>query len=53
MIFEEVMPPPFRLVQELDVEPLAVYMGTWSSSQRYRKETDRDPIGEIREQLEA
>ena len=53
MIFEEVTPPPFRLVQELDVEPLAVYMGTWSSSQRYRKETDRDPIGEIRGELAA
>ena len=32
---------------------LAAYMGTWSGSQRYRKETRRDPIGEIRDDLVA
>ena len=28
-------------------------MGTWSNSQRYRKETRRDPIDEIRGELAA
>ncbi len=28
-------------------------MGTWSSSRRYRIETRREPIGEIRDDLAA
>ena len=51
--FEEVSPPPFRLVQKLDRNRLAAHMGTWSGSQRYRKETGRDPLEEIREELVA
>ena len=41
--FEEITPPPFRLVQEWDLDRAAAYMGTWTGSQRYRKETRRDP----------
>jgi SAM-dependent methyltransferase len=51
--FEEITPPRFRLVQKWDVNRLVAYMGTWSGSQRYRKETERDPIDEIREELTA
>jgi len=29
------------------------YMSTWSGSQRFGKETDRDPIGEFRDDLAA
>ena len=49
--FEEVASPPFRLVNTWDVNRLAAYMGTWSGSQRYRKETGRDPLDEIRNDL--
>ena len=51
--FEEFIPPPFRLVQKWDMDRTAAHLGTWSASQRYRKETGRDPIGEIREELAA
>ena len=43
----------FRLVQKWDMDRTAAHLGTWSASQRYRKETGRDPIGEIREELAA
>jgi hypothetical protein len=32
---------------------LVAYMGTWSGTQRFRKETGRDPLDEIREELAA
>jgi hypothetical protein len=32
---------------------LAAYMGTWSGSQRFRKETGRDALDEIRDELAA
>jgi|SRR5208337_3189499 len=51
--FKEVTLPPFRFVQKWDMNRLAAYMGTWSGSQRFRKETGRDPIGEIRDDLAA
>jgi hypothetical protein len=51
--FEEIEAPAFRLVQKWGVDRLAAYMGTWSGSQRYRKETGRDPIDEVRDELTA
>src|SRR5271157_6157283 len=30
--FEEITPPPFRLVQEWDLDRAAAYMGTWTGS---------------------
>jgi SAM-dependent methyltransferase len=51
--FEEITPPRFRLAQKWDSNRLAAYMDTWSGSQRYRKETGRDAIDEIRGELTA
>ena len=51
--FEEITPPRFCLVQEWDVNRLAALMGTWSASQRFRKETGRDALDEVRDELAA
>jgi len=36
--FKEITPPPFRLVQKLERNRLAAFMGTWSGSQGYRRD---------------
>jgi ubiquinone/menaquinone biosynthesis C-methylase UbiE len=51
--FEEVTPPRFRLVQTWDMYRVVAYMGTWSGSQQFRKETGRDALDEIRNELVA
>ena len=51
--FEEITPPSFCLVQRWDVNRLAALMGTWSASLRFRKETGRDALDEVRDELAA
>lgn len=52
-LFDEVTPPPFRLVKRRNMGRLAAFMGTWSSSLRFRKETGRDALDEVRDELAA
>jgi ubiquinone/menaquinone biosynthesis C-methylase UbiE len=51
--FEEITPPPFCLVQKWEMHRMVAFMGTWSGSQRYRKETGKDPLDAIRDELTA
>jgi SAM-dependent methyltransferase len=51
--FAEVAPPPFEMVQAWDLPRLLSYLGTWSSSQRYRAQVGTDPIDLIRADMEA
>jgi len=51
--FEELHSPPFQMVHSWDLDHLLGYLGSWSSSQRYRTRTGLDPLGLIRTELEA
>ncbi len=51
--FDEIEIAPLRYEDSLDLERFTRYMRTWSSFQRYQKETGRDPLDEIREGLTA
>jgi ubiquinone/menaquinone biosynthesis C-methylase UbiE len=51
--FAEMTPPPFEMVQSWDLARLLSYLGTWSSSQRYRAQVGTDPIDLIRADMEA
>ena len=44
--FEELTPPSFRMTQRWGLDRLLGYLGTWSSSQRYRADRGRDPLDE-------
>ena len=49
--FEELAVPDFEMVQKWDAAQIAGYCASWSATGRYRKETGRDPIPELREKL--
>jgi ubiquinone/menaquinone biosynthesis C-methylase UbiE len=49
--FDEIDAPPFRMTREWNLDHLMGFLGTWSASLRYRTQTGRDPIGEIRDDL--
>jgi ubiquinone/menaquinone biosynthesis C-methylase UbiE len=49
--FEELTPPSFRMTLRWDLRRVMGYLGTWSSSQRYRADRGRDPLDEVREAL--
>ena len=51
--FEEIDVPPFRMTHEWNLDQLAGFAGSWSASLRYRNQTGRDPIDEVREELKA
>ena len=51
--FEEVEVPPLVIEARLPLDRVAGYIGTWSASARYRKETGRDSVDLIRPELEA
>jgi hypothetical protein len=36
---------------DVDLDDLIGYFGTWSSVQRYRRETERDPLPELATRL--
>ena len=49
--FEELAVPDFEMVQKWDAAQIAGYCASWSATGRYRNETGRDPIPELREKL--
>ncbi len=51
--FDEIDISPLRHEARWDLDRLTRYLRTWSSFQRYEKETGRDPLDEIREGLTA
>lgn len=51
--FAEVQAPEFWIEERWDLERFILYLGTWSATARYRKETGQDPVGIIRQELEA
>ena len=51
--FDELTTPGFQMVHSWDLEHLLGYLGSWSSTQRYRKQTGEDPLPLIAEGLEA
>ncbi len=51
--FDEIDPPPFRMTHEWNLDQFIGFLGTWSASLRYRKQTGREPTDEIRDELAA
>jgi ubiquinone/menaquinone biosynthesis C-methylase UbiE len=51
--FEELATPEFQMVHSWNLEHLMGYFGSWSSTQRYRKQTGDDPIALIADGLKA
>jgi len=49
--FDEIEIAPLRHEESWDLDRLTRYLRTWSSFQRYQKETGRDPLDEIQEGL--
>ena len=49
--FDEIATPPFRMSHEWNLDQLTGFLGTWSASNRYRKQTGREPTDEIRDEL--
>ncbi len=51
--FDEIAAPEFRMVHSWDLEHVLGYFGSWSSTQRYRKQNGEDPIALIADDLKA
>jgi SAM-dependent methyltransferase len=51
--FDEIEIAPLRYEERMDLDRFTRYMRTWSSFQRYQKETGQDPLDEIWEGLTA
>lgn len=51
--FAEVEVPQFWIEARWSLERLLLYVGTWSATARYRRETGRDAWEEVRPELEA
>jgi ubiquinone/menaquinone biosynthesis C-methylase UbiE len=51
--FEELTAPLFRMQHAWDLAHVTGYLGSWSSTQRYRKQNGSDPIDLIRPDLES
>jgi SAM-dependent methyltransferase len=51
--FDELAPPRFKMVQSWNLERVLGYLESWSATQRYRKDTGRDPLALIADQLKA
>lgn len=49
--FKEIDGPRFTMEQQWTVDEFLGYLGTWSSTQRYRKDHGSDPLKLIREEL--
>lgn len=50
--FEEIDPPQLTVEALWRLDELAGYLGSWSATQRFREMNGRDPIMEIRDELE-
>jgi ubiquinone/menaquinone biosynthesis C-methylase UbiE len=51
--FDELAPPPFEIVHSWNLEHVLGYFGSWSSTQRYRKQVGEDPLALIADDLKA
>jgi len=51
--FDEIEIAPLSYEVDWDLDRLTRYIRTWSSFQRYQKETGRDPLDEVRDGLTA
>ena len=51
--FEELTAPEFQMVHSWNLEHLMGYFASWSSTQRYRKQTGADPLVLIADDLKA
>jgi ubiquinone/menaquinone biosynthesis C-methylase UbiE len=51
--FDELKTPEFRMVHSWDLEHLLGYLGSWSATQRYRKQNGDDPVALIAGALKA
>jgi ubiquinone/menaquinone biosynthesis C-methylase UbiE len=51
--FDELTPPEFRMVHSWDLEHLLGYLGSWSATQRYRKQHGEDPVALIVDELRS
>jgi SAM-dependent methyltransferase len=51
--FEEIPAPLFYYEKSLSLDELCGYLLTWSAAQRYIREKNHDPVGDLREQLAA
>jgi len=49
--FNEVSPPEFYMADEWDLSQLMGYLGTWSATKKYRKQTGINPLMDIYEDL--
>ena len=51
--FDELAPPRFEMVHSWNLEHVLGYFGSWSSTQRYRKQVGEDPLALIEDDLRA
>ena len=51
--FDELKAPEFRMVHSWDLEHLLGYLGSWSATQRYRKQNGQDPVALVADVLKA
>jgi ubiquinone/menaquinone biosynthesis C-methylase UbiE len=51
--FDELKTPEFRMVHSWDLEHLVGYIGSWSATQRYRKQHGKDPVALILDELKS
>ena len=51
--FDEIDTPPLRMTHEWNLDRLIGFLGTWSASLGYLKQTGREPMVEIRDDLAA
>lgn len=49
--FEEIAPPPFEMRTEWTLDQLLGFVGSWSATQRYRRERGEDPLASLRPAL--
>jgi len=49
--FDEIEAPLFRMTHKWDLDQFIGFLGTWSASLRYRKQTGGEPTDEIRDEL--
>lgn len=50
--FTELMNPKFELVEEWDLDHFVGYLGTWSALKKYETATGKNPLPELRADLE-
>jgi len=51
--FDEIEAPPIAITDRWDLDRLVGYLGTWSATKRFTEATGRDPIAQIRPELDA